>query len=659
MKKAIKISLTVIAAIAALYISAAVLLSIFFNPNRYRTEISQKASQILGRTVNIAGNISLHVFPSLRVSVSDISVGNPQEFSALSKTKNFAQVGEAQIKLALFPLLTGHVRLNSLSIENTTLNLITSPTGQKNWVISSNQKSSSSTHFNLPYIKIVNANVHWQDLKNHQQYSLKELNAYFDPFQINHITPFHLRFVLDNHTKTLLRLNLKGSIKTDASLKLFTLRRITLNGKLKSVPISLQGDANIDLNQQTAALNNVSFKLANLSAQLQAQVTHLNTQPAGNGTLTISSFNLRSLLQKLDINIANLKKNALNDASLKLRWELAADRLSLSQLEAKLDDSTLNGSLQVDNLKQPIYNFDLAVNQINLSNILANDTSKSTRSNTNANATSASLLKILKSYHWNGKIHVNRLSYRGQMLSDLQISTQSANNIIRIAPLKANLNKGTLDVSVVANLQNQLPQVSTRVLMNRVYVGPLLKALFESDRLDGILTLRANVTGYGYEQSQYLASLQGDGSMDITQGTLKGVNLIQAISRGLTTLRKQNNQSTQSKQTSFSEISASYKINHGILSNNDLRLTSPTIRVTGKGVVNLPKQTIDYRLLGSFNNLLSFAIPIKLSGSLNDPSVSVDIAQLGKMYLQETIKQNVNIGKNLGNFLKNALPSLP
>ena len=82
------------------------------------------------------------------------------------------------------------------------------------------------------------------------------------------------------------------------------------------------------------------------------------------------------------------------------------------------------------------------------------------------------------------------------------------------------------------------------------------------------------------------------------------------------------------QQTDFSELSGTFKIKKGIVSNHNLFMASPLFRVTGKGTADMPKRTVDYRVnpkavadargQGGDVGLSGIAVPVLITGPWHD-----------------------------------------
>ena len=113
----------------------------------------------------------------------------------------------------------------------------------------------------------------------------------------------------------------------------------------------------------------------------------------------------------------------------------------------------------------------------------------------------------------------------------------------------------------------------------------------------------------------------------------------------------------QPQKTDFSVLGGTFTIRNGILSNNDMEMQSPLLRVGGKGTVDLPKQTVDYRIepkvvaslqgQGGKGNLGGVTVPILIQGPWNNLSYKPDVAGMVN-----------NLGKNAPNLndLKKMIP---
>ncbi|MCG8463479.1 MAG: AsmA family protein [Xanthomonadales bacterium] len=104
-----------VVALVVLLVIAVVLVVVLVDPNDYRDQLSAKATEQLGRPVSLNGPLSLKVFPSIALDISDVEVGNPEGFPS---DQPLAKVGSALASVQLGPLLSGQVLVGDIALNN-------------------------------------------------------------------------------------------------------------------------------------------------------------------------------------------------------------------------------------------------------------------------------------------------------------------------------------------------------------------------------------------------------------------------------------------------------------------------------------------------------------------------------------------------------------
>ena len=90
------------------------------------------------------------------------------------------------------------------------------------------------------------------------------------------------------------------------------------------------------------------------------------------------------------------------------------------------------------------------------------------------------------------------------------------------------------------------------------------------------------------------------------------------------------------QKTDFAELGGTYTISRGLLTNNDLSLKSPLLRVAGKGTVHLPQRTVNYRVepkvvasskgQGGDSKASGIMVPVIVTGPWDNLSYRPDLA---------------------------------
>ena len=156
---------------------------------------------------------------------------------------------------------------------------------------------------------------------------------------------------------------------------------------------------------------------------------------------------------------------------------------------------------------------------------------------------------------------------------------------------------------------------------------PFLKALGGFDWLSGRAHTAIAVAGRGTTERQIVSSLTGKADITITEGALLGLSL-QSIMRNVAQGRLAGLDRSPSEKTEFSAFAASAQIANGIARNDDLRVTSQDLRATGAGTIDLPQRTMDYLLRPKLTMAAGLEVPLKITGSIDKPTVTPQIAGL-------------------------------
>jgi AsmA protein len=126
-------------------------------------------------------------------------------------------------------------------------------------------------------------------------------------------------------------------------------------------------------------------------------------------------------------------------------------------------------------------------------------------------------------------------------------------------------------------------------------------------------------------------------------------------------------------KTDFSSLTGSFIAKNGVINNQDLLVKSPLLRIDGAGKINLPKEGINYGLKVSIvesangqggkdlTDLKGLTIPVKITGSFDNPKPTVDLASLFKNKAKEEVKAKIadklkgKLGDDLGGLLGGVL----
>ncbi|WP_158275452.1 AsmA family protein [Maritimibacter sp. 55A14] len=168
--------------------------------------------------------------------------------------------------------------------------------------------------------------------------------------------------------------------------------------------------------------------------------------------------------------------------------------------------------------------------------------------------------------------------------------------------------------------------------MDGVQLRPMLTATADYDRLVGAADGQLKFLGAGNSVDALMRNLSGDGRFAIGKGELLGLD-IGGMLRNLDMSYR-----GAGAKTVFDSVTASFTIAKGVASNSDLKFSGPVVDATGRGTVDLGRQTLDYRLtpvaLGSDTGG-GVTVPVNITGPWSNPSIKPDLDELLKQNLKE------------------------
>ena len=166
---------------------------------------------------------------------------------------------------------------------------------------------------------------------------------------------------------------------------------------------------------------------------------------------------------------------------------------------------------------------------------------------------------------------------------------------------------------------------------------PLLKDAADIDKLTGKGRLGVVLTGDGQSEREIVETLAGRIEFAFEDGAVLGVNVAEML-RNLSRGNLSGLATEPTDKTDFSALTSSWTVTAGVAENQDLRLTSPLLRLTGAGRVLLPQREVDYtlkpRLVASLSgqggsaDLSGLEIPVRVTGSWEDPKFAPDLSGL-------------------------------
>ncbi|HHE64787.1 MAG TPA: AsmA family protein, partial [Bacteroidetes bacterium] len=405
MARLLKIILSIFAAIFLIVIIAAIALPFFIDPNDFKPEIQTAVKESTGRELVIDGNLELSVFPWIGISTGKLILSNAKGFP----DKSFAEIAESDVKVKLLPLLSKKIEISRIVLKGLVLNLAKNKQGENNWDdlsasedtktqddsddksdkktseqdISKQENASLLAAFAIGGISIEQASISWDDQQQGKYTQINDFNLKTDKLVFDQPIAIDLSLTVVNKDPELTEsINFSTDLVINKQLNSFKLEKLKLKSVTtgKDIPgekvtAALLAEVALDLAQQTLDISGLKLNTANMILSGDITGTNISDSPTFRGPINIAEFNLMQLMSELSIPVSAMQDStALSKVSLDFDILATSDSAYFQNLQLKLDDTNMNGSINIKNFSAPKIDFNLKLDTIDMDRYMAPET---------------------------------------------------------------------------------------------------------------------------------------------------------------------------------------------------------------------------------------------------------------------------------------------
>lgn len=645
MNKFMKWVLAGIGTLVVLFVIAAIVLPLAVDPNNYKDEIRTAVLDKTGRELTIGGEIKWTVFPWIGLEISRLELGNRAGFG----DQPMLSIGAAGASVKLMPLFSKKVELGKVKLSDMSIYLRRNADGQNNWQDLSDTQStttSASTDsgdidaFIVSEIEISNTSVSWDDAGQITELKGFHLNA----AHIELGRPFDLKggFSVNLAASGLTgEAQFEGRVQSSPDGARYSIEGLNFgfNGKQGSngdtvvLDMTTKADVDIDLDEDRAKLSNFTFQLHDMVVGGELNVTSLSGEPKFSGGLRLEEFNPRSLMTALGVQAPpTANDEALTSLQAEMDFSGSSNSANMQNLSLKFDQSAFKGHMKVNNFTQPRLAFDFEIDSLNLDNYLAGAEVEAEESDLTVD--------LFRGFTGGGDLRIGELLVAGLKATEVSMKMSSDGNIIRFSPINAAFYGGQHQGDVKIDASGSQPILIARQTLSGVQAEGFLQDLTGSARLQGNGDFNLNIRTDLTNSQTTLQTLSGELDLSVLDGAIVGIDVADSIRKAKAAFGQQadsSSETTGEAKTEFAELTMTGVFDQGILSSDDLNMRSPLLLVTGKGRINLVEETINYSIkpvltdnldgqsTPGLGELSGVPVPVKISGNLYEPDISVDI----------------------------------
>ncbi len=612
--------------VMVLLIAAVVALPFFIPVDWVKEQAETRASQATGRQLSIDGDVSLSIFPNVRIEASDLHFANEPG----SDAADMASLSKLALNVQLMPLLSGDLVVDEFVLIEPVVYLESRSDGSANWQFTPQTTADAGgdggssggrgglNNLTLGDVRIENGQVTFIDGASGET------------------------TVISGIDMTLSLPSLASPFDGEGSFA-FKDKTLSLTSNLASPKALMEG-----------GVSDASFKIEGepINVSFDGNVAQAGAM-TGDVALTIPSLSALAAWLEQPLDPSGMAPESIQVSG---TLDMQGDRIAFNGSEMTIDDLIARGDIAVDlSDDRPSITVDLQSEMLDLNPYLpqpeqgasgeAGNSGDGSASGGSGNDGSGGGDPLAGGWSdeeidFSGLDAANvdlTFDLAGLKVQDIEIGRSRLHIVVNNGSATVDLleaalydGKGTAHVEIERG--GARPAIAKTFQATGMQAEPLLIATTGFEMLSGTVDINLNVTTSGISQKQFVENLFGNGRFIFRDGAFKGAN-IAAMVRDLS-LDSLDNAVSPDQKTDFAELSGTYNIENGILSNNDLFMSAPLLRMDGEGNVNMPAKTLDYTITPKATGSLEgqgtedtsgLGIPINVRGPWANPSIAPDI----------------------------------
>ena len=672
--RALKIAGIVMGSLVGLVVLVLLAVLLLVDPNDYRDRIAAQVRSSTGRELSLSGELKLSIFPWVAIETGEASLGNPPGFG----DEPFLSLRHAKLSVKLLPLLRRQLEVGRIQIDGLDLRLQQDSAGKGNWEdwgasepVDADAEAVAGggpQYLQLEGITITEGRIAFDDLAAEQvAIEIGRLGG-------SSPVPVSLKMQLSTEPgSTPLPLAADFSVQLDLDKQRYQLHDLDLAGSVQPEGAPRRLDwrfaaplADLDLAAQTLAATPFTAEvgLAKLTGNVWGE--KLVDEPALAGTFSLAQLAPRQLMEQFGIASPDTRDaGALASFAAGGAWTWSGGVARLRDLKVSLDESALSGRFAYDTTSGGM-DFALKLDRIDLDRYQPPPT---------APAVAAEPIELpvefLKPLRARGTVEVSEIKVGGANLESLSAGINVADAVARFAPLQAQLYGGRYNGDIRLDMRPAVPLLTMDEHLQGIDIAKLMKEYADSERLVGAGNLDAKLSASGTNGDALLQTLNGTIGLNLENGAVLGADIWFAIAQAQSLLRdKKLADIVDQKRTVFDQFHASASLANGVATTKDLEISSQLLRITGTGTTSLVTKAINYAVTakvlkappgadGVTADLVSAVIPVKITGTLDDPKVRPDVEDMVKERVrQELDKHKDEVEKKVKDTVKDTLKGL-
>ncbi|MEO0671982.1 MAG: AsmA family protein [Pseudomonadota bacterium] len=613
-----------------------------------------------GRDLAVRGSTGLSFWPSLAVSLGNVTLSPPPGMRAPPTL----QAREVAVRVAIWPLLEGRARVESVALEQPIFDLRRDANGATSWTFAGLTLPARRTRFAQSGTGAANSSAQASAARD-QARTL----ALLEKLELNSIRISNgiVNYTDEpsGHAEAFRNINIgiQGRSLRD---------RAAIDGRMlvRDATVSFDATLAVPYALLTGAPANLDVRFGGdaVSGTLKGAVD-LDGETIFRGPIAMSGPSVRKLARLAAYDAP--AGDTLGALKISGNLKVARDRADLTTAKLALGDLTADGRVSgAFDGPRPIIDADLAINAIDgdklsaglrdlkrvglpassrpaaagggaqpnsINDLLRRSQVKGFLSRDGWDATPIDIA-MLKLADVRAKVRTGPVTSGTVRLDAARARLALRNGAARLDIDEARLYDGALSGIVTVDPARAGLRFGANLKGDGFAARRLLKDFANVDLVAAATDARIAVGASGASVKDLASGLTGTASLAMRDGAIIGWNVAEMIRQVQRGNFNGLNQSP-SQKTDFSSMTASFDIKRGVATNQDLKLVGPLIRVTGNGKIDIGARRLDYlvkpRVVADITGQGAivtgqggFEIPVRVVGRWDDPDFQPQLAGL-------------------------------
>ncbi len=563
----------------------------FIQPGFAIVELQDYVMRKTGRTLLVNGGARLEFLPRPGVRLDDVFLSNPQGMDG-----NFARAASAHLPMQLSDLVRRKLKIREIALVQPVFNFLIDREGRGNWVTggkNGQNKPGSDAGSREPLTLLVESgSASFLDERSGQAFSLEDASA---------------KITIGEDGE----LEVQGTAALNKQIA-------TIEAQVKSLRRVGEDGSPFDLTITAPALT------ANFTGRLAT--------PEGlslAGAIDATSSDLRQLSKWLGSEIAG--NAGLKNFSLAGALDSKRAVFSLSKASVALDGMVASGDATLDlSKKTPNVSAILSTDIFSLDPYLPSRKASTPSAGKEGTGWDLSPLAFdrLKGIDGNLKLSVYQVRWNDAEFGPAELSSTLKDGKLETTVQDAALYGGKATARITLDGTQEAPVLQLVLEAQGIKGETFLSEFAEVEWLAGTTGLKASLTASGHNQREMMSTLAGSFSVDVSDGEITGLNIVDMVSTVSRALSDGWGHGPENL-TSFDRAQASFQISDGIAKTTDVKVSGPAFEVTGSGEIDMLRRALDFKfdpkLVTGGNETTGLPVPVAVKGPWQAPTIYPDV----------------------------------